>query len=140
MNPMPSGGAGEAGAKSLGAASVDAGLAQEGADLSGAGTVGKVGAAGTGETLGCAGACAEAAMQATAAIGHGRLAALAAAAGAGAAARGGQEVAGRVAVSQPAAAVKCERSARCQDRMMNPMPSGGGAVRQGSPGSDKFRK
>jgi len=62
MNPMPSGGAGEAGAEGMGAAQVKAGLAQEGAHPGRAGAVGQAGAAGAGEAFGRARAGAEAAV------------------------------------------------------------------------------
>ncbi len=104
MDPMPSGGAGDAGAEGAGAAELGAGRADEGADFGGAGAVLPAGAAATGEALGRARAGAAAAVETAAAVGHGGLAALAAAAGAGAAAGRGQEVAGAVAVLQLAAA------------------------------------
>ena len=80
----------------------------EGAHSGRAGAVGEASAAGAGEACGRTRAGAEAAMEATAAVGHGGLAALAAAAGAGAAAPGGQEIAGKVAVLQSAAAAARE--------------------------------
>jgi len=128
MNPMPSGGDGEAGAEGAGAAGVGTGLAQESADPGGAGAVGEAGAAGAGEALGRARAGAETAMQAAAAGLHDGLAALAAAAGAGAAARGGQEIAGAVAVLQMPAAIGREGGggARLRNQTINPMPSGDG--------------
>jgi hypothetical protein len=127
MDPMPSGGAGEAGAEGAVAAHVEARLTQEGAHPGRAGALGEAGAAGTGgEALGRAQPGAEAAMEAAAAVGHGGLAALAAAAGAGAAALGGQEIAGAVAVLQAAPAIRREggRDGRARNRTMEPMPSG----------------
>jgi hypothetical protein len=126
MDPMPSGGAGEAGAEGAAAAQVGAGLAQEGAHRGRAGAVGQAGAAGAGEALGRARAGAETAMQAAAAVGHSGLATRAAAAGAGAAARGGQEIAGPVAVLQVTAAAGREGGwgSRSRNWAMELMPSG----------------
>ena len=102
---MPSGGGahegdGGAQAEELGAA----GAAQR-RHLDRAQAVDPAGAAATGETLQRTRAGAEAAMHPAAAVAHGGLAAGAAAAGAGAAAGRGQEIAGAIAVLQPAAAV-----------------------------------
>src|SRR5882724_10160489 len=128
MDPMPSGGAGEAGAEGAGAAELEAGLAQEDANLGRAGAVLPAGAAGAGESGGRARPRAEAAMQAAAAVRHGGLAALPAAAGAGATTRRCQEIAGAVAVPQPAAAVGWEvpggGPGPVRLRTVNPMPSG----------------
>ncbi len=122
---MPSGAPAGEGEEGAGAARLGTGLPQERTDRGRAGAVGEAGAAGTGETVGRARTGAEAAMQSTTPVGHGRLAARAATAGAGAAAGSGEEIAGAVAVLQPAAAVERKRkSRRRQNRTFNPMPSG----------------
>jgi len=100
---MPSGAA--AAQEGVHAAELGAALSHEGA---GGGRVkavlqARAGAAGT--TLGGARSGAEAAMHPTTAVLHRRLAAAAAGAGMGAAARGGQEIAGLGAVAQASAAV-----------------------------------
>ena len=105
MNPMPSGGPGDAGAEGAGAAGLAAGFAQEGADCGGAGAVLPAGPAAAGEAFGRARSRAEAAMHPAAAVPHGRLAAGAAGASAGAAPGRRQEVARLGAVLQVAAAV-----------------------------------
>jgi len=107
MDPMPSGGA-DGREEGADAAEVEAGLAAERADLGRAGAVLPAGAAAVGEAGGRARAGAEPAMHAAAAVRHCRLAAGPAAAGAGGAARRGQEIAGRIAVLQAAPMVRRE--------------------------------
>jgi len=124
MNPMPSGGGGDAGAESAGAAGLEPRLAQEGADVGGAGAMLPAGAATAGKSGGRAGAGAEATMHPTAAVRHGGLAAGAAATGVGAASRRSQEIAGAIAVLQTATAVGRQAGpGRNRFRTINPMPS-----------------
>jgi hypothetical protein len=83
------------------------------------------GAAAAGQSLGRARSGAEAAMGAAAAVGHGGLAAGTAATGVGAAAASGKEVAGRVAVLEPAAPFDREAGAeQCRIRAIDPMSGG----------------
>jgi hypothetical protein len=124
MEPMPSG---DSRAREDGAdpAELGAGGAAEGGDLGRAGAVLPAGAAAAGEARRGPRSGAEAAMEAATAIGHRGLAAAAAAAGMGAAARGGQEIAGRVAVLQPASQSGREAVAeRRRIRAIDPMSSG----------------
>ena len=120
MDPMSSGEA-RAAEDCARAAKLGTGGAAEGGDPGRAGAVLPAGAAAAGEAGGCARAGAEAAVEAAAAVAHGRLAAFAVAAGAGAAAGRGQEIAGGVTVLQPAAV-----GGREQRRIgaINPMSSG----------------
>ena len=122
---MPSGEAGF-GQDGADAAELGACGAAEGNDLGRAGAVFPAGAAAAGETLGGTRSRAEAAVQTAAAVGHGRLAARAAAPGAGAATRRRQEIAGTVAVLQPAAAIGRETQ-----RPIDPMPSGDSLAQAG---------
>ena len=117
MNPMPSGGPGDAGAEGAGAAGLEAAFAQEGADRGRARAVLPAGATAAGEAFGRARSRAEAAMHPAATVGHGGLAAGAAATGVGTASRCTQEIAGAVAILQTATAVD----------------------RQAGPGRDRFR-
>jgi hypothetical protein len=105
MNPMPSGEPAEASTEGAGAARLEAGFAQEGADLGGAGAVLPAGAAAAGDALGRARPRAEAAMYPAATVGHGGLAAGAAATGVGTTSGCSQEIAGAVAVLEMAATV-----------------------------------
>jgi len=104
-----------------------AGFGIEGAGGSGIGAVRQAGAGAAGAALGCARSGAEPAMHPAAPVRHGRLATTAAAAGAGATARGSQEVAGARAVTESAAAVRRQAGDRRdrRKRAMEPMPSGG---------------
>jgi hypothetical protein len=103
MNPLSS----ENAASQGGGQPVEAGAAArrfraERDEVGGIGAVAQPGGAGRGEPDGAPRAGALAAMQPAPAIGHGRLAAGVAGAGAGAAARSGGEIAGGVAVAQAA--------------------------------------
>jgi hypothetical protein len=119
MDPMPSGGAGQAGAEGAAAAHVGAGFAQEGAHAGGAGAVGQAGAAGAGEARGRPHALRRRVPPARHAQwplpppwrpqhrpAH-------------AAPRGGQEIARAVAVLQVTAAVGPERGGGARLRKMN---------------------
>jgi hypothetical protein len=132
MNPMPSGAAAHRGHKRLDAATVGAGGGAELTDVGGVAAVGEAGAARAGEAFGRARTGAEAAMHPAAAVRHGRLAAGAAAAGAGAAPGRGQEITGAIAVLQAAAPVGREGGGDggLRRRRVKPMPSGGGATGQ----------
>src|SRR5580765_1418478 len=105
MDPMPSGAAAHQGGQGVDAAVVCAGGDTEGADLGRVAAMSEAGAAATLAALGRARAGAQAAMHPAAAVLHGRLAAGAAGAGAGAAPGRGQEVARPGAVPEAAAAV-----------------------------------
>ena len=83
------------------------GVAERG-DGGRAGAMLAAGAAAAGETLRSARSRAEAAVESAAAVGHGGLAAGTAAASLSAAAGGGEEVAGRIAVLEPAAPFRRE--------------------------------
>jgi len=106
MDLMPSGAAaGHGGAERGDAAAPGAGLAAQRDDAGRAGAVGEAGAAAAFAAGGSARSRAHPAMQAAAAVGHGRLAAGALRAGVGAAAGCCEEIAGAVAVPEAAAAV-----------------------------------
>ena len=125
MDPMPSGGTGQASTESAGATGLKPGLAQEGADPSRAAAMDEAGAAGTSQARGRPRAGAQAPMQAAAAVAHGRLPAIASGPGAGTAARRRQEIAGAVAVLQATTPVGWKRGGRLhKNRTINPMPSG----------------
>src|SRR5215468_6868291 len=103
-HPMPSGGASaEEGAYT---AKLGAAFRHQAAGGPRIGAVLQARAGAAGAALGGARARAQPAMQAAAAVAHRRLAAAAAGAGAGAAAGRGEEIAGRGAVAQAAAAVR----------------------------------
>jgi hypothetical protein len=127
---MPSGAvAGDEGESRAHAAEAQVGLAAQGRHFRRAGAVLPAGAAAAGETIGRARTGAEATVHAAAAVGHGGLAAEAAAAGPGAAAGCGQEVSGRVAVLEPTPPARRPIGAVGADvtgfRTIDLMPSGG---------------
>jgi hypothetical protein len=133
---MPSGKTREAGVQSAGTAELEAGLAQEDAGLGRAGAVLPTGAAAAGEALGRARSGAEAAMHPAATVGHGGLAAFAAAAGAGTATWCGQEVTGAVAVPQLTATAG-RQAVPNRFRTMDHMPSGARAEQVGMSGGHR---
>jgi hypothetical protein len=103
---MPSGAADlQRGEERVHAAAIGSAGAAQGDHVGRVETVEAAGGGAAGATCDCAGAGAEAAMHPAAAVLHGRLAAAFAGAGPGAAARGGQKVAGRGAIAEPATAV-----------------------------------
>ena len=105
---MPSGAAVHQGEKGADTAGVGAGGGAKGTDVCGIAAVGQAGAPGAGKTFSRTRAGTETAVHPAAAVPHGRLAAEAAAARAGAAARSGQEIAGSIAVLEAAAPIERE--------------------------------
>jgi hypothetical protein len=106
---MSSGTTAEGGDQVAVAAEEGPGLAPQGDGLGAVEAVSAAGAGAAGAAFACAGARALAAVEAAAAVAHGRLPAGAAGAAAGAAAWDGQEIAGRIAILEPPA-IELDRS------------------------------